>query len=218
MNDEPTSNCEGDVTLWLRAIENGDDDAATQLWSYCYPRLRNYSRKKLPEHLRRVLDEEDVALSAFKSFCLGAGKGAFAKIDNRDDLWKLLLCIAGRKAQGYVRHQNREKRGGGQIRGESIFNNEANSSREYGGIGDFADSSPTPAMMAQFADDAQQLIDMIQDDTVKTVALLRVEGYSVDEIAERMKCGKRTVERRLHLIRRTWEEAFEKNESPKDET
>ncbi len=64
-----------DVTGWVRSVENGDAQAAADLWEYCFPRLLNYSRKKLPDHLRRVLDEEDVALSAFKSFCLARPRG-----------------------------------------------------------------------------------------------------------------------------------------------
>jgi DNA-directed RNA polymerase specialized sigma24 family protein len=70
----------------------------------------------------------------------------------------------------------------------------------------------SPEMLAQFTDDARAMIDMLQDDTIKTIALLRMEGYSVEEIAERLECGKRTIERRLTLIRKTWSES----EKPKD--
>ena len=107
---------ENEVTLWIKSVEAGDDSSAGQLWSYCFPKLLSYSKKKLPDHLRRALDEEDVALSAFKSFCLAAAKGSFPQLEGRDDLWKLLLCIANRKAQNYVRRELREKRGGGQVR------------------------------------------------------------------------------------------------------
>lgn len=208
---------QGDVTLWIKSVEQGDDESANQLWSYCFPKLLSYSKNKLPGHLRRALDEEDVALSAFKSFCLAAAKGAFPQLEGRDDLWKLLLCIAKRKAQNYVQRENREKRGGGNVRGESIFMSEDGSTRQSGhGIGRVPGGAASPDMLAQFTEDAKVLIDMLNNDTVKTVALLRMEGYSVDEIAERMECGKRTVERRLTLIRRTWSEVLkgsEKNDS-----
>jgi DNA-directed RNA polymerase specialized sigma24 family protein len=200
---------QNDVTLWIKSVEDGDDSSAGQLWNYCFPRLLSYSKKKLPDHLRRALDEEDVALSAFKSFCLAAAKGAFPQLEGRDDLWKLLLCIAGRKAQSYVRRELREKRGGGQVRGESIFESGGNSSdSNSAGIGNVVGNTASPEMLAQFTEDARAMIDMLQDDTIKTIALLRMEGYSVEEIAERLECGKRTVERRLTLIRRTWSEAL----------
>ena len=204
---------ENEVTLWIKSVEAGDDSSAGQLWSYCFPKPLSYSKKKLPDHLRRALDEEDVALSAFKSFCLAAAKGSFPQLEGRDDLWKLLLCIANRKAQNYVRRELREKRGGGQVRGESIFEMGGNSSDPNDvGIGNVAGNMASPEMLAQFTDDARAMIDMLQDDTIKTIALLRMEGYSVEEIAERLECGKRTIERRLTLIRKTWSES----EKPKD--
>lgn len=162
--------------------------------------------------MRRVLDEEDVALSAFKSFCIGAGNGAFGEVKGRDELWKLLFCIAGRKASGYVRHQTRQKRGGGQVAGESIFNREGQatgvSESTSAGINQFADDAPSPVSMAQFASDCQVLFDMLDDEKLQAIAMLRIEGYSVDEIADRIGCAKRSVERRLNLIRQIWKSAF----------
>ncbi|MGB7326383.1 MAG: ECF-type sigma factor [Rubripirellula sp.] len=203
-----------DVTIWIQSIENGDDQPATELWNYCYPRLQRYAQKKLPSHLRRTLDDEDVALSAFKSFCLGAAQRSFPQLEGRDDLWKLLLCIASRKAQAYVRHEQREKRGGGKVRGESIFlvDEPSQGDQPAAGLGNVPGTTASPDLLAQFTDDARKLMDALKDDTVKTIALLRMEGYSVEEIAERLECGKRTVERRLTLIRKTWSEAIKDDE------
>ena len=39
---------------------------------------------------------------------------------------------------------------------------------------------------------------------VRRVALLRMEGYSNDQIAERLGCGLRSVERKLARIRKRW--------------
>jgi DNA-directed RNA polymerase specialized sigma24 family protein len=186
-------------------MEAGDQDAATALWQHCFPRLLSYSRGKLPAHLRRVLDEEDVALSAFKSFCIGAAKGSLGDIKGRDELWRLLYCISARKANGYVRNQTRQKRGGGLVAGESTFKSKSLDGQN--GIDQVADPSSSPATLAQFADDCQRLFEMLQDDMLQTIAILRIEGYSVDEIATRVGCAKRSVERRLQLIRKIWNSA-----------
>lgn len=206
-----------DVTGWVKSLESGDSDAAADLWQYCFPRLLQYSRKKLPDHLRRVLDEEDVALSAFKSFCLGAAKGSLGDIKGRDELWRLLYCISGRKAQGYVRHQTRKKRGGGKVSGESIFKTDRDSEKQDG-LDQIADPSASPAMMAQVANDCERLFDMLDDEMLQTIALLRIEGYSVDEISRRVGCAKRSVERRLSLIRTIWRSAEDSPDLPTDET
>ncbi len=195
------------VTRWVESLEQGDEEAAARLWEYCFPRLLRYADKRLPSHLRRVLDEEDVALSAFKSFCMGSARGAFPDLHGRDELWRLLLCLTARKAQARMRHESREKRGGGKVGGESIFLAGAISA-ESAGIGNVPDTGTlTPEVLAQFSDECEHLMNLLEDETVKTIALLRIEGYSVDEIAERVGCAKRSVERRLNLIRKTWSHA-----------
>ncbi len=198
------------VTRWVESLEHGDEQAAARLWEYCFPRLLRYADKRLPQHLRRVLDEEDVALSAFKSFCMGAARGAFPDMQGRDELWRLLMCITSRKAQARMRHELREKRGSGKVGGESIFLKGANSFGSVAGIGNVADGgAPTPEVLAQFSDECEHLMNLLEDETVKAIALLRIEGYSVDEIARRVGCAKRSVERRLKLIRKTWSHAAE---------
>lgn len=210
MTSDPLSPSE--FTEIVRRVESGDQEASAELWNHCYPRLLNYCRAKLPEHLRRVLDEEDVALSAFKSYCLGAVKGRTGTVNSRDEFWRYLFCIAGRKAQGYIRHQTREKRGGGRVRGESVF--DAGDARQSEvGIEQCAGNAESPAMLAQFTDDCQRLFDLLDDDRLRAIALLRVEGHSVDEIGQRIGCAKRSVERRLKLIRMTWETAIQDRSS-----
>ena len=192
------------VSDWIAGVEGGDENAIAELWQYCFPQLLSYARNRLPEHLRRVLDEEDVALSTFKSFCMRAADGSLGEISGRDALWKLLYTIASRKALGYVRHQTREKRGGGNVGGESTFLKGGRFNGET--IGDLPDqTAATPAMLAEFQNSCQHLLDQLEDSNLETIAVLRLEGYSVDEIAVRVGCAKRSVERRLRLIRTIWQ-------------
>ncbi len=62
-----------------------------------------------------------MALSAFHSFCDRAGRGQFPQLADRDDLWRLLATITTRKVIDTVRHQTRQKRGGGRVLGESAL-------------------------------------------------------------------------------------------------
>lgn len=207
-----------DLTQCIRRVEEGDDEAAAQLWEHCFPKLLRYSRAKLPPHMRRILDEEDVALSAFKSFCVGAEKGTLGDINGRDELWRLLFCIAGRKANMYLRYQTRQKRGGGQVAGESVFLNGAVASsfseENRGGIDQVPDDGQSPQAVAQFTQDCQTMMDQLDDENLQTIALLRIEGYSVDEISQRIGCAKRSVERRLNLIRQIWKSVINEDDSP----
>lgn len=191
-----------DVTRWVSALNGGDESSAAKLWEHCMPRLRRYAKSRLPANLLRSLDEEDVALSAFKSLYQLGQRGGLENIDGRESLWKLLMCITARKATAHVRSETREKRGGGKVRGESIYIRGHNTS---GGLHEAAGNSPAPDLAVEFEDQCRHLLDSLDDDTLRTIALLRLEGHTVDEIASRIGCAKRSIERRLNLIRKTWE-------------
>src|SRR5579872_6482581 len=98
----PTS---GSVTHWLRKLEQGDDRAAHDLWERYFSRLVGLARQKLQAGRRRVADEEDVALSAFHSFCRGVEEGRFAQLWDRHSLWGLLVVLTARKALNQAQHE-----------------------------------------------------------------------------------------------------------------
>jgi hypothetical protein len=100
---------EGSVTGWIGQLKVGDAAAAQQLWERYFRRLVGLARKKLLGTRRQAADEEDVALSAFDSFCRGAGKGRFPQLTDRDDLWRLLVALTARKAWHLRRDQSRQK-------------------------------------------------------------------------------------------------------------
>ena len=58
-------------------------------------------------------DEEDVALSAFHTFCRSIMDGRYGEVANRDALWQLLLVVTINKARRRIRDENRLCRGGG---------------------------------------------------------------------------------------------------------
>jgi hypothetical protein len=88
----------GSVTHWLSQLKAGDPAAAQKLWERYFRRLVGLARKKLQEAPRRAADEEDVALSAFATFCRRAEDGQFSQLSDRDGLWRLLVVITARKA------------------------------------------------------------------------------------------------------------------------
>jgi WD40 repeat protein len=80
----------GSVTHWLGLLRAGDAVAAQPLWEGYFRRLVGLARARLQGVPRRAADEEDVALSAFDSFCQGAQAGRFPRLADRDDLWQVL--------------------------------------------------------------------------------------------------------------------------------
>lgn len=72
------------------------------------------------------------------------------------------------------------------------------------GLQNFPSVEPTPAELVEFTNQCEKLFDILDDDVLRAIAILRVEGYAVEEIAARVGCARRSVERRLNLIRTIW--------------
>jgi DNA-directed RNA polymerase specialized sigma24 family protein len=189
----------GSVTHWIGLIKGGDPAAAQKLWEGYFHRMVELARHKLQGLPRRAADEEDVALSAFHSFCGGARRGRFPQLRDRNSLWPLLVAITAHKVVDLVRHERRRKRGGPATDATGPANPEA-------ALDEVIGREPTPDFALQVAEECQRLLARLADDGLRSVALWKMEGYTVEEIAARLGCVPRTVERKLRAIRELWGE------------
>jgi RNA polymerase sigma factor (sigma-70 family) len=187
---------EGSITRCLVALKGGDRDAAEALWARYSRRLAGLARKRLGAATRRMADEEDVALSAFDSVCRRAEKGLFPRLDGRDDLWRLLVVVTLRKAMALAKREQTPRRGGGQVRVGSELSQEL--------LSQALARDPTPAVAAEAAEQCQHLLELLNDDALRLVALRRLEGHTNAEIARELGCVEPTVERKLQRIRKLW--------------
>jgi DNA-directed RNA polymerase specialized sigma24 family protein len=193
----------GSITAWINQFKGGDATAIQKLWEAFFPRLVGLARKKLQGTARRAADEEDVALSAFASFCRGAAHGRFPSLPDRDNLWHLLVAITARKALQLQRHEKRQKRGGGKVRGDSGFKGTEAGAEDLG-IEQIIGTEPTPEFAAQVAEEYQQLLAQLREPSLRSIAVWKMEGYTNEEIAAKLGCVPRTIERKLRLIRTLW--------------
>jgi DNA-directed RNA polymerase specialized sigma24 family protein len=192
------------VTMWIDGIKAGDGSDVARLWDRYFERLVRLAGARLPANTRRSFDEEDVALSAFQSFCDRAGRGQFPRLTDRDDLWRLLATITVRKALDKIRQQTRQKRGGGNVLGESALLVGAGPDGE--GLTEVLGRDPTPQEVAGFADDYRRFLARLEEPALLTIALRRLEGHSTRDIARALDVSTKTVERKLQLIRAIWSE------------
>jgi DNA-directed RNA polymerase specialized sigma24 family protein len=186
---------EGSVSRWIDDLKAGDEEAARLLWDRYFDDLVRVARTKLraTKRLGADEDEEDAAVSAFESFCERASRGEFPLLADREDLWRLLVVITARKAWAIAERRGRVKRGG-LVKIVAVE-----------GIDEtLAGSDPTPEFAAMVAEEYDRLLDKLGDVSLRQVALWKMDGYTVDEIADRLGCARRTVARRLELIRKTW--------------
>jgi DNA-directed RNA polymerase specialized sigma24 family protein len=192
----------GSVTHWLTLLKAGDSAAAQPLWERYYRRLVALARAKLQGVPRQAADEEDVALSAFHSFCRAAEQGRFPQLDDRDDLTHILLMLTARKALSLRQHQGRQKRGGGRVVAQTDL--EAKGGDEEDTLTRVIGPEPTPEFAAQVDEEYQRLLGLLGNDQLRQLAVAKMEGYTIEEMAARFDCAPCTIVRKLQKIRETW--------------
>ena len=171
------------VSLWITQLKEGARSAVGLLLQRYFGRLVQLARTRLQALPGMAAAAEDVALSAFKSLCLGAERGRFPQLDDRDDLWRLLALLTVRKAIDLQRRQR--------ARGEA----------DEVDVEQLVSREPPPELAAELTEEYRRLLDRLGDPQLQAVALWKVEGYANEEIAQRLGCGLRSVERKLHRIR-----------------
>lgn len=179
------------VSRWIELLRVGDESAARQIWERYFPRLVGLARQKLANAPRRAADE-DVALSAFGSFCRAAKAGQFPDLLDRDGLWRLLVVLTARKAAHLARDQTWQKRGGGRA------------TEDEEALQEVLSQEPSPEFAAQLAEECRRLLALLGAEELEAIALARMEGHSVEEIAARYGYSPRSIKRKLRLIPTLW--------------
>ena len=206
---------ESDMTCWIQRLGDGDSLAAQHLWEAYFEKLVHLARKKLEGVALRAADEEDVAISAMYSFYRGMREKKFAWVADRTDLWKLLVTITARKACVQLRSHRTQKRGGGRVQGESYFDRRKGADGDdFGnGIAEVLGREPTPEIAAGVAETCQVMLDRLGDERLREIAVMTLEGATPVDIAEKLGCVRRTIERKLERIREIWASAECKNQN-----
>jgi DNA-directed RNA polymerase specialized sigma24 family protein len=188
----------GSITQVFHRLQSGDAAAAGQLWERFFPRLLGLARRSLAGGLRRAADADDAVQSAFACFFERVRREPFDGVLDRRDLWNLLAAFTVRKSLKQARRERAARRGGGRVLGEGDLTGPGGQPLPLDGL-----AGRLPCADLDLA--CEELLQML-DDEERTIALLRLLGYRNREIAERLGCTERKVERKLNLIRLTWQE------------
>jgi RNA polymerase sigma factor (sigma-70 family) len=183
------------VTTWLQRLRAGDTAAAQALWERYYTDLVRVAHAHLAARLRGAVDAEDIALSAFASFCRGASEGRFPQLADRHDLWRLLFTITLRHAADQARREGRQRRGGHPIHVADLLD------LPDADLDDLAGSAPDPAWAAAVADELQSLLHRLPGDDLRQIMQLQLEGHNLPQIARQLGRSLRSIERKWALIR-----------------
>jgi cyanophycinase len=203
----PTS-LDGEVTRLLQQLKQGDRSAVQDLWQRYYARLVRLAQQHLRRSLRRAADEEDVALSAFESFCRRAEQGCFPQLDDSDDLWQVLVTITVCKAADLANHERRQKRGEAVVAASELDDGDV--------FAELISREPDPALAAEVAENCQRLLDALGDGMLREIAVAKMEGETNKAIAARLGVSESTIERKLAGCREILKEALAAGYAPGD--
>ncbi len=189
---------DGSVTECIHRAQEGESFAQHQLWERYLRRLLGIARNRLRGVAVAVVDPDDVVIKAFHDFLAGVERGQFAKLDNRQDLWQILIMLIGRRTIDEKRRAGTSKRGAHLRTAEPI---------ELGHeslIQMIASSEPSPAQAVEFSEQFEQRLTQLGDERLRRIAICKLSGFSNQEIASQIGCSLRSIERKLSLIRGKW--------------
>ncbi len=172
----------------LARYSGGDDRAADELFSRYVAKLTFLARTRLAPKIATRTDPEDIVLSAYRSFFVGARSGHFL-LRRSGDLWRLLVSITMHKLYHHVRHHRAAARS---VRIEQKLTvNDAD--------GFPASREPSPEEAIAVADELQKCMAGL-DAFSRRVLELRLQDEPLSSIAIDTGRSERTVRRALAAL------------------
>jgi RNA polymerase sigma-70 factor (ECF subfamily) len=178
----------------LARWQAGDQEAAAQMFRRYAQRLIALARSRLSSKLAQRLDPEDVVQSAYRSFFAGARMGQY-DLQRGGDLWRLLVGITLHKLHDQVKRHSADKR---DVGAENSFGSEDSLWDIDSAI--FA-RGPSPAEAVALVDELEQVMRRLEP-LQRRILEMRLQGFSLEEIATDTQRCPRTVRRTLARIRR----------------
>ena len=207
-NEEAASETTDDqtpsISEWVCKLKVGDSEAANLLWERYFEKLVAQANRRIRAHdcPKGTLEPEDIAVSVFESLWKGANAGRFQNVTDRDELWWLLLVMTRNKVVSHIRHAMAERRFPGKMPvsldlakpGEAFY--------------ELVSQEPTAADIVLLEEKCSCLLSLLREEKSRQIAVLRLEGFTIEEMCQRTGLSSATVTRKLKLIRKTWEQAL----------
>ena len=187
---------ENSISLWISALRSGDESAAAALWDRYFQRLMHVARGRMKGMPRSSYDEEDAAISTFRVLCQKLAAGEYPELADRDALWSVMLTVLVRKVLRRFEYESAQKRG----QAVSMSTGIETAQRE--------DLSPL------VSEECEHLLTRLDDDLLEQVVVLKLDGFTNDDVAQQLGKSIRTVQRMLTLIREIW--VRDANETDRD--
>ncbi len=188
---------EDSVSNWLTRLSDGDERAIEIAFDRYFDKLKRLATSKMTGLNQAQRSGEDVALSAFRSFCSGVKKGCLV-VEKENDLWARLFLVVTRKVCAERRRQRADKRGGDSIQVDHIQFGENGEEEDL--LANVAGKEPSPELASEIASQAEEMLRLFGNNPKRRQILeLRLLGWNDAEIAKKMSLTTRTI--RWHVLK-----------------
>lgn len=184
------------ISEWIVGLrDSGDEIAALKLWERINPRVRELSHRWIQRIGMPVsFDEDDISISVFATFCDRLQSKLLPDLHDREGLWRLLILMTARKVNDYAKMARAKKRMSATDNPDVALDN----------ISELRDTAIEPSLEIMMQEQCQKMLKNLGDPVLESVVLLKMEGYSNTEIAERLQYSRRTIQRMLLLVKDIW--------------
>lgn len=115
-------------------------------------------------------------------------------VRDREGLWRLLILMTARKVNDHAKMARAKKRLNAVDAPDVALDN----------ISELRDTAIQSSLEIMMQEQCQQMLKNLGDPVLEAVVLLKMEGYSNTEIAERLQYSRRTIQRMLLLVKDIW--------------
>ena len=199
-NAELSKGSVGSVSGWIAKMRQGDPTAIGQLVARYFQKIAQFAESKLRRGIRVTDDGEDIAISVLHTITRNSAKGRFPDLQDRDDLWFLMIVIAQHAVIDKKRTELRRERQAAPVHTMTDLMELYNVDLE-----DFLGNDNSASKLLEIIDCWDELLKKLPDDRNREVAKLKMQGYSNREIADILGMVPRTVDRKIRLIAQRWQ-------------
>ena len=178
-------------------FQQGSQVAAAEIFQKYIERLTSLARSRLSPKLRSRVDPDDVVQSVYRVFFDRAKDNEF-HLERSGDLWRLLAAITIKKVHSKVEFHQAQKR---------AFEKDLAQSADpssYGIPMEAVDREPTPDESVALDEELKYVFGQLEP-SQREILEMRLQGLSIEEIAEAIQRSDRTVRRALEQVRKLLE-------------
>ena len=207
----PTDGEKEPNTKLIQELKQGDKDAADELIRRYFYEVLKAADIRLKKTKQRLVQADDIAVSVFESLWRRAQASYFDDDDlkDSDELFRLLCKMCTFKVNSYRRKEFAQKRGEGQVRGDSIWENDSQSKSP--GINNVEGKQLSGEELLIFQEQHDELMRSLGNPELQQIAMMKLQNYRLSEIAAKFKVSDRTIKRRIADIREVWERVIDES-------